>query len=162
MVVPPSSTYENNDFWFELIGRYLKSKIKPEESHRFHFFNSFFYRKLSDLDKDQSSEGKAALQRVLKWTKKVNVFEKDYIFIPVNYRWESVLHYFPFSLQDWRIILWFQLLNMNYFWILCSLHWSLIVICHPGEVANVKGMPFYDFDWCLVCSMVISNSVCFP
>lgn len=23
---------------------------------------------------------------------------------------------------------------------LCSLHWSLVIICHPGEVANLRGM----------------------
>ncbi|XLU54686.1 hypothetical protein S245_049334, partial [Arachis hypogaea] len=45
-------------------------------------------RKLADLDRDPSSacEGKAAFQRVYKWTRKLNLFEKDYIFIPVNYR----------------------------------------------------------------------------
>lgn len=93
-----------NDTIVDFYIQYLKSKIQPEEKHRFHFFNSFFFRKLADLDKDQpgACEGKEAFQRVLKWTRKVNVFEKDYIFIPVNYR----------------------------------LHWSLIVICHPGEVAN--------------------------
>uniref|UniRef100_A0A3Q7JK84 Ubiquitin-like protease family profile domain-containing protein n=1 Tax=Solanum lycopersicum TaxID=4081 RepID=A0A3Q7JK84_SOLLC len=47
-------------------------------------------------------DGHAAFLRVRKWTRKVNLFDKDFIFIPVNY---------------------------NY-------HWSLIVICHPGEVAN--------------------------
>ncbi|KAB2603334.1 hypothetical protein D8674_004339 [Pyrus ussuriensis x Pyrus communis] len=95
-----------NDTIVDFYIQYLKSKIQPEEKHRFHFFNSFFFRKLADLDKDQSSacEGKAAFQVVHKWTRKVNVFEKDYIFIPVNY----------------------------------SLHWSLIVICHPGEVVNIK------------------------
>ncbi|PQP96062.1 putative ubiquitin-like-specific protease 2B isoform X1 [Prunus yedoensis var. nudiflora] len=95
-----------NDTIVDFYIQYLKSKIQPEEKHRFHFFNSFFFRKLADLDKDQpvACEGKEAFQRVLKWTRKVNVFEKDYIFIPVNYR----------------------------------LHWSLIVICHPGEVANVE------------------------
>ncbi|CAI8597818.1 unnamed protein product [Vicia faba] len=49
-----------------------------------------------------ASDGKAAFLRVRKWTRKVNLFEKDYIFIPVNF----------------------------------NLHWSLIVICHPGEVVN--------------------------
>ncbi|KAH9697359.1 putative ubiquitin-like-specific protease 2A [Citrus sinensis] len=82
--------------------RYLNNKIQTDRQQDFHFFNSFFFRKLADLDKDPSSacEGRAAFQRVRKWTRKVNLFEKDYIFIPVNY----------------------------------SLHWSLIVICHPGEV----------------------------
>ncbi|GFS34304.1 cysteine proteinases superfamily protein [Actinidia rufa] len=93
--------------------RYLKNKIKPEEKHRFHFFNSFFFRKLADLDKDPSRacKGRAAFQRVRKWTRKVNLFEKDYIFIPVNF----------------------------------SLHWSLIVICHPGDMANTEGKIYYKF-----------------
>ncbi|XP_020537888.1 probable ubiquitin-like-specific protease 2A isoform X2 [Jatropha curcas] len=92
-----------NDTIIDFYIKYLKNKIQPEDQHRFHFFNSFFFRKLADFDKDPRSacEGRAAFQRVRKWTKKVNLFEKDYIFIPVNY----------------------------------SLHWSLIVVCHPGDVA---------------------------
>lgn len=75
----------------------MKKKLQPEEQHRFHFFNSFFFRKLADLDKDPSGacEGKAAFQRVRKWTKNVNLFEKDYVFIPVNYRSEN--NVFSFS-----------------------------------------------------------------
>ncbi|KAI3525543.1 hypothetical protein L1887_04402 [Cichorium endivia] len=88
------------DFYIE----YLK-RIKPG-NERIHFFNSFFFRKLADFDENQFQmfDAKSAFQRVRKWTKKVNVFQKDYIIIPVNFR----------------------------------LHWSLIVICHPGEVVNFK------------------------
>ena len=70
------------------MSRYLKNKIPVGGRNRFHFFNSFFFRKLADLDKnpDSALDGKAAFQRVRKWTRKVNLFEKDYIFIPVNYR----------------------------------------------------------------------------
>ncbi|KAJ9546216.1 hypothetical protein OSB04_025923 [Centaurea solstitialis] len=93
-----------NDTIIDFYIKYLKNKIKPEERHRFHFFNSFFFRKLADPDKDalDASKGKAGFQRVKKWTRKVNLFEKDYVFIPVNY---------------------------NY-------HWSLVVICHLGDVAT--------------------------
>ncbi|KAJ0964332.1 hypothetical protein J5N97_029454 [Dioscorea zingiberensis] len=95
-----------NDTIIDFYIKYLKNNIEPNEKHRFHFFNSFFFRKLADLDKNPgcSSEGRAAFLRVRKWTRKVNVFEKDYIFIPVNF----------------------------------NLHWSLLVICHPGEVVNFK------------------------
>ncbi|XP_028189790.1 probable ubiquitin-like-specific protease 2B isoform X3 [Glycine soja] len=95
-----------NDTIIDFYIKYLKKKLPTDEQNRFHFFNSFFFRKLADLDKDPSSacDGRAAFQRVRKWTRKVNLFEKDYIFIPVNY----------------------------------SLHWSLIVICHPGEVSCFK------------------------
>ncbi|KAK4274172.1 hypothetical protein QN277_017442 [Acacia crassicarpa] len=93
-----------NDTIIDFYIKYLKNQIKEEEKHRFHFFNSFFFRKLADMDKNPSSasDGKAAFLRVRKWTRKVNLFEKDYIFIPVNF----------------------------------NLHWSLLVICHPGEVVT--------------------------
>ncbi|KAK7328093.1 hypothetical protein VNO77_22189 [Canavalia gladiata] len=95
-----------NDTIIDFYIKYLKNKLQTDEQDRFHFFNSFFFRKLADLDKDPSSacDGRAAFQRVRKWTRKVNLFEKDYLLIPINY----------------------------------SLHWSLIVICHPGEVTCFK------------------------
>ncbi|KAL9340195.1 hypothetical protein Peur_066414 [Populus x canadensis] len=95
-----------NDTIVDFYILYLKSKLKPGDKHRFHFFNSFFFRKLADLDKGPSNAcgGRLAFQRVHKWTRKMNLFEKDYIFIPINY----------------------------------SLHWSLIVICHPGEVVHSR------------------------
>ncbi|KAK4742639.1 hypothetical protein SAY87_000640 [Trapa incisa] len=93
-----------NDTIIDFYIKYLMNHIHQEDIHRFHFFNSFFFRKLADMDKDPSSasDGRAAFLRVRKWTRRINLFEKDYIFIPVNF----------------------------------NLHWSLIVICHPGEVAN--------------------------
>ncbi|XP_021740355.1 probable ubiquitin-like-specific protease 2B isoform X3 [Chenopodium quinoa] len=93
-----------NDTIIDFYIKYLENEIASTERGRFHFFNCFFFRKLADPDKNPSGvfDGKAGYQRVRKWTRKVNIFEKDYIFIPVNY----------------------------------NLHWSLIVVCHPGEVAN--------------------------
>ncbi|CAL0300824.1 unnamed protein product [Lupinus luteus] len=101
-----------NDTIIDFYIKYLKNKIPDHEQGRFHFFNCFFFRKLADLDKDPSSacDGKAAFQRVRKWTRRVNLFEKDYIIIPINY----------------------------------SLHWSLIVICHPGEVGCFKEGEFKE------------------
>lgn len=95
-----------NDTIIDFYIMYLKSNMNPEEKDRFHFFNSFFFRKLADLDRDPSKacEGRAAFLRVRRWTAKVDLFGKDFIFIPVNF----------------------------------SLHWSLIVICHPGEVVTFR------------------------
>ncbi|KAF5740150.1 Ulp1 protease family protein [Tripterygium wilfordii] len=95
-----------NDTIIDFYIKYLKNQIPDEEKDRFHFFNSFFFRKLADMDKDPSnaSDGKAAFLRVRKWTRKVDIFGKDYIFIPVNF----------------------------------NLHWSLLVICHPGDVVGFE------------------------
>ncbi|KAL0772917.1 hypothetical protein Bca101_038068 [Brassica carinata] len=101
-----------NDTIIDFYINYLKNQIQGEERPRLHFFNSFLFRKLADLDKDPSSiaDGKATFLRVRKWTRKVDMFGKDYIFVPVNF----------------------------------NLHWSLIIICHPGEVANCTGLDFDD------------------
>jgi sentrin-specific protease 7 len=68
--------------------RYLSTRIESTVKRRYHFFNSFFFRKLADLDKDQgrAPEGRAAFLRVRKWTRKINVFDKDFLFIPVNFK----------------------------------------------------------------------------
>ncbi|KAK4387681.1 putative ubiquitin-like-specific protease 2B [Sesamum angolense] len=78
-----------NDTIIDFYIKYLKTRQNAEDRSKFHFFNSFFFRKLADLDKDPSSafDGKAAFQRVRKWTRKVNLLEKDFIFIPVNYNY---------------------------------------------------------------------------
>lgn len=91
-----------NDTIIDFYIKYLSTRMKTTEKCKFHFFNSFFFRKLADLDKDQgrAPEGRSAFLRVRKWTRKINIFAKDFLFIPVNF----------------------------------SLHWSLIVICYPGEV----------------------------
>ncbi|XP_028215735.1 probable disease resistance protein At4g27220 [Glycine soja] len=105
-----------NDNIIDFYINYLKNKLPTDKQDRFHFFNCFFFPKLVDLSTDNRSiacDGKAAFQRVSNWTRKVNLFKKDYIFIPINY----------------------------------SLHWSLIVICHPAEVMTcyrdeeTKGSP---------------------
>lgn len=93
-----------NDTIIDFYIKYISNRIRPPERQRFHFFNCFFFRKLADLDKDSSRvhDGAEAFQNVRKWTKNVDLFAKDFIFIPVNF----------------------------------SLHWSLIIICHPGEVTK--------------------------
>ncbi|RLN22307.1 uncharacterized protein C2845_PM07G29080 [Panicum miliaceum] len=77
-----------NDTIIDFYIKYLTTRIESTEKSRFHFFNSFFFRKLADLDKDQgrAPEGRAAFLRVRKWTRKINVFEKDFLFIPVNFK----------------------------------------------------------------------------
>uniref|UniRef100_A0A0E0KZP6 Ubiquitin-like protease family profile domain-containing protein n=1 Tax=Oryza punctata TaxID=4537 RepID=A0A0E0KZP6_ORYPU len=59
-----------NDTIIDFYVKHLSTRIEPTEKHRYHFFNSFFFRKLADLDKDQgrAPEGRAAFLRVRKWT----------------------------------------------------------------------------------------------
>jgi sentrin-specific protease 7 len=81
--------FVHHSVFFRLnFGRYLKNKLQEQEKARFHFFNSFFFRKLAGMDKNApyTCDGKSAFQSVRKWTRKVNLFEKDYIFIPVNFK----------------------------------------------------------------------------
>ncbi|GJZ86711.1 uncharacterized protein Tco_0658321 [Tanacetum coccineum] len=77
-----------NDTIIDFYIKYLKSKITHEDRLRFHFRNSFFVRKLADPDKEPLDACKRmeAFQCVRKWTRKLNLLEKDYIFIPVNYK----------------------------------------------------------------------------
>ncbi|KAL6517607.1 hypothetical protein OROMI_033308 [Orobanche minor] len=75
-----------NDTIIDFYIKYLINKTDPEKQRRFHFFNTFFFQKLLDMRRDQSQtwERSDDFQRVRKWTRNVNIFEKDYIFIPVN------------------------------------------------------------------------------
>ncbi|XP_058103108.1 probable ubiquitin-like-specific protease 2B [Magnolia sinica] len=77
-----------NDTLIDFYLKYLKNKVQLENKHRFHFSNSFFFHKLADPDKDAGNvkEGRGAFLHVRKWTWKINIFGKDYIFIPVNFK----------------------------------------------------------------------------
>lgn len=68
--------------------RYLVNKIKSEKQHRFHLFNSFFFIKLTAAFEDPSGalDGRDNYQSAHRWIKDVNIFEKDYIFLPINSR----------------------------------------------------------------------------
>ncbi|KAK6136242.1 hypothetical protein DH2020_030005 [Rehmannia glutinosa] len=57
-----------NDTIIDFYIKYLVNKTKPEKQHMFHFFNTFFFRKLVDMDRDSSKtwEGSDAFQRVQK------------------------------------------------------------------------------------------------
>lgn len=52
--------------------------INDKDRERSHFFNAFFYKKLT------SSED--SYQSLKNWTNNVNIFEKDFIIVPINER----------------------------------------------------------------------------
>lgn len=117
------------DYFMKSIEIRLKEEI-PKAWERCYFFNSFFYKKLTDNQSDFISEETKALAGMplgemdevslqalrcydltKNWTKHVDLFEKDYLFIPI-----------------------------------CEhLHWSLLIVCHPG-CGIIKDMPQHKQD----------------
>ena len=95
-----------NDSVIEFFIKSLQHKLSSEKAARCHIFNSFFYEKLTNVRDERSEPAdvrqKKAHQRVEKWTKGVNIFEKDFVFFPIH----------------------------------GSMHWSLMVLCHPGRVQD--------------------------
>jgi Ulp1 family protease len=93
-----------NDTAIDYYLRYLRMKLeqeRPEDAQRCYFFNSFFYKKLSERNTGGGGgQGSAAASyaKVKKWTRGVDIFSKDYVFVPIH----------------------------------DHLHWSLMIICHPG------------------------------
>lgn len=81
-----------NDVIIDFYLKYLTSEILSEEDrNRTHVFSSYFYKRLTsphasasmDSNMPQTAAGKRHA-RVQKWTKNVNIFEKDFIVIPIN------------------------------------------------------------------------------
>ncbi|KAJ4873529.1 Cysteine proteinases superfamily protein [Raphanus sativus] len=122
-----------NDTIIDFYIKYLKSRIPPEERGRFHFFNCFFFRKLANLDKGSPSSfgGREAYQRVQKWTKNVELFEKDYIFIPINFsfHWSLIIICHPSELVPSSV--------ENPSRVPCILHLDSIKGSHKGGLVNI-------------------------
>ncbi|XP_043519425.1 uncharacterized protein LOC122533609 isoform X2 [Frieseomelitta varia] len=80
-----------NDVIIDFYLKYLTLEVLPEsDQHRTHVFSSYFYKRLTSPHA-QAGESNIPLSpaakrhaRVQKWTKNVNIFEKDFIIIPIN------------------------------------------------------------------------------
>lgn len=76
------------------------SSLNEDIRDKVHIFNSFFYRRLASspipskvrcIDDDEGGKDKiSGFDRVKSWTRKLNIFEKEFLFIPVN----ENLHWF--------------------------------------------------------------------
>ena len=55
------------------------TESNPEKAHRIHIFSSLFYTKLIELPDEYDS-----YQLVKSWTKNVDIFEKDFLIIPIH------------------------------------------------------------------------------
>ncbi|CAL1674391.1 unnamed protein product [Lasius platythorax] len=80
-----------NDVIIDFYLKYLTLEILSEsDQHRTHVFSSYFYKRLTSPHA-QAAESIVPMTpaakrhaRVQKWTKNVNIFEKDFIIIPIN------------------------------------------------------------------------------
>ncbi|XP_070694324.1 sentrin-specific protease 7 [Pempheris klunzingeri] len=92
-----------NDVIIDFYLKYLLQKASAAVTERCHIFSSFFYKQLTR--RDNASEGgtndscqrQRRHQRVKTWTRHVDIFKKDFLFVPVNQEahWYLVVICFP-------------------------------------------------------------------
>ncbi|XP_008181075.1 sentrin-specific protease 6-like [Acyrthosiphon pisum] len=78
-----------NDALIEFYLSYMHSKVSDEDKDKAYIFSTHFYSTLTNLGNmsaiDPSvSRAKNRHDKVKKWTKNLDVFKKDFIFVPVN------------------------------------------------------------------------------
>jgi sentrin-specific protease 7 len=76
-----------NDVIIDFYLKYVHMEVLSEEHRKkTHIFSQFFYKRLTTMSKDQRSLTAAQKrhQRVQSWTKNVDLFEKDFIIVPIN------------------------------------------------------------------------------
>ncbi|XP_027028551.2 sentrin-specific protease 6 isoform X2 [Tachysurus fulvidraco] len=80
-----------NDVIMDFYLKYLVcEKLQKEDSNKYHVFSSFFYKSLTqnDLIDDLDSTGLSVQERrhnrVKTWTRHLDLFKKDFIFVPIN------------------------------------------------------------------------------
>ncbi|KTG06893.1 hypothetical protein cypCar_00012643, partial [Cyprinus carpio] len=92
-----------NDVIIDFYLKYLLVERAPQASvDRSHVFSSFFYKQLTRRDNanEDSTSTPAQVrrhQRVRTWTRHVDIFDKDFLFVPVNQEahWYLVVICFP-------------------------------------------------------------------
>lgn len=80
-----------NDVIIDFYLKYLfMEKLKKEEAQRSHVFSSFFYKRLNQRERRNAPDTthlpiqKRKHNRVKTWTRHVDLFQKDFIFVPIN------------------------------------------------------------------------------
>ncbi|NXV07607.1 SENP7 protease, partial [Cettia cetti] len=79
-----------NDVIIDFYLKYLLLEKAPKHvADRTHIFSSFFYKCLTRTEKNSEWDVKVSAaqrrhRRVRTWTRHINIFNKDYIFVPVN------------------------------------------------------------------------------
>uniref|UniRef100_A0A8D0HHB2 SUMO specific peptidase 7 n=1 Tax=Sphenodon punctatus TaxID=8508 RepID=A0A8D0HHB2_SPHPU len=79
-----------NDVIIDFYLKYLLLEKAPKHfAERSHIFSSFFYKCLTRMEKNSEENPNLSVaqrrhKRVKTWTRHINIFSKDYIFVPVN------------------------------------------------------------------------------
>ncbi|XP_074011291.1 sentrin-specific protease 7 isoform X1 [Numenius arquata] len=79
-----------NDVIIDFYLKYLLLEKAPKHlADRVHIFSSFFYKCLTRTEKNSEGDLEVSAaqrrhRRVRTWTRHINIFSKDYIFVPVN------------------------------------------------------------------------------
>lgn len=81
-----------NDVIIDFYLKYLLSEqLSDEQRERTHVFSTFFYKRLTTMTTNRRAGETAKMTasqkrhaRVKNWTKMVNLFEKDFVIIPIN------------------------------------------------------------------------------
>ncbi|XP_062135947.1 sentrin-specific protease 6 isoform X2 [Drosophila sulfurigaster albostrigata] len=77
-----------NDIIIDFYLLWLRNTLIPEAlRERTHIFSTFFYKRLTTLTRPTDMKQTAAQKRharVQKWTKLVDIFDKDFIIVPIN------------------------------------------------------------------------------
>uniref|UniRef100_A0A3Q4BVT7 Ubiquitin-like protease family profile domain-containing protein n=1 Tax=Mola mola TaxID=94237 RepID=A0A3Q4BVT7_MOLML len=89
-----------NDVIIDFYLKYLLHKASAAVTERSHVFSSFFYKQLTRRDNAREGTTKDSQrrhQRVKTWTRHVDIFNKDFVFVPVNQEahWYLVVLCFP-------------------------------------------------------------------
>ncbi|KAL1915273.1 uncharacterized protein VTP21DRAFT_7549 [Calcarisporiella thermophila] len=90
-----------NDNIIEFYLGWFREKLEKQNkklADKVHIFNSFFYRRLTQ---GKTTDAREMYSRVRKWTAKVDLFQKNYIFVPIN---ES-LHWYLILICNPRLFL---------------------------------------------------------
>lgn len=80
-----------NDVIIDFYLKYLVlEKIKQQDADRIHIFSSFFYKRLNQRERRNVPESvtlslpQRRHARVKTWTRHVDLFQKDFVFVPIN------------------------------------------------------------------------------
>ncbi|KAM3602237.1 uncharacterized protein V6R79_000404 [Siganus canaliculatus] len=80
-----------NDVIIDFYLKYLVlEKLKKDDAQRIHVFSSFFYKRLNQRERRNVPDTtnlpiqKRKHNRVKTWTRHVDLFQKDFIFVPIN------------------------------------------------------------------------------